>query len=125
MMGCDCSCRANRAANRAHDRRGHHHLGAVLVTDAAATRQGGAPHIRGAALVPTLVALEKAVVRWTALRVRGRLIGLLTNAGSKQIKIDFGLSATLLLGLNDANAGYTGGRSLATLLLSMAGRWLN
>lgn len=75
--------------------------------------------------MPTLVALEKPVVLWTALLVRGRLIGLLTNAGSKQIKIDFGLSATLLLGLNDANAGYTGGRSLATHLLSMAGRWLN
>jgi hypothetical protein len=55
--------------------------------------------------VPTLVALEKLAELWTALLVRGLLIGLLTNAGSKQIKIDFGLSASLLLGLNDANGG--------------------
>ncbi|MGO8951587.1 MAG: ABC transporter permease subunit [Ktedonobacterales bacterium] len=48
------------------------------------------------------VALEKLAALGTALLVIGLLIGLLTYAGGRQIHTDFGLGATLLLGLNAA-----------------------
>lgn len=48
------------------------------------------------------VALEKLAALWTALLVMGLCIGLFTYAGGRQINTDFGLGATLLLGLNAA-----------------------
>ena len=46
------------------------------------------------------VLLEKLAAMWTALLAMGLLIGLLTFAGGKSVKADFGLGDAVLFGLN-------------------------
>ncbi len=61
------------------------------------------------------VAIEKLAAVWTALLLMGLIIGLLTFAGGKSVKADFGLSDALLFGLNLALiSGFFG--SLALLI---------
>jgi ABC-2 type transport system permease protein len=90
------------------------------------------------------VALEKLAAMWTALLAMAVLVGLLTFAGGKTVKADFGLGDALLFGLNlalacgvfgsiallisqftqsaGAAAGATGGLLLLSIMVDMVHR---